>query len=100
MRERKPIAAPCTLKPVANNVTCVTSGGTQNPYDCSLKREDYTMNISKTELANKDRRAEGSYDSLKTELSEEDLSRVSGGRNGLFTACVTGKHINSGKITM
>lgn len=60
------------------------------------------MDNSKTELGNKDQRAEGSYDNLKTELSGEEPSKVSGGRgrSGLYTACVTGKHINSGKITM
>jgi bacteriocin-like protein len=39
---------------------------------------------------------------VKTELSEEELSQVSGGKSSscLALACATGKHIATGKITL
>jgi bacteriocin-like protein len=58
------------------------------------------MDNSKTELEKKDHRVEGSHDNLKTELSDAELSTVSGGRGHLLSACVSGTHIKTGKITM
>jgi hypothetical protein len=55
------------------------------------------MDSSKTDLRKTDKRAEGARDNLKTELSEQELSKASGGR--LTSACATGKHIATGKIT-
>ena len=39
---------------------------------------------------------------VKTELSEEELSQVSGGKRSscLALACATGKHFATGKITL
>jgi bacteriocin-like protein len=55
------------------------------------------MDNGKTDLRKVDKGAEGSRDNLKTELSEQELSKVSGGR--LASACATGKHLTIGKIT-
>jgi len=55
------------------------------------------MDNGKTDLRKVDKGAEGSRDNLKTELSEQELSKVSGGR--LASACATGEHLTIGKIT-
>jgi bacteriocin-like protein len=49
------------------------------------------MDNRKTDLGKQHKPAEGSRDNLKAELSEEELSKVSGGRLG--SACATGEHI-------
>jgi bacteriocin-like protein len=42
----------------------------------------------------------GAPASVKTELGEEELSQVSGGKGmSLYLACANGKHIAAGKIT-
>lgn len=59
----------------------------------------------KIDLGKKQNPAEGSPNDTNVELSEEELSRVSGGKpasgggGGLFKACATGQHIKEGKIT-
>lgn len=50
------------------------------------------------DLGKKDKPAEVSNDNLKTELTDEELSKVSGG--GLAQACATGSHIKQGTITV
>jgi bacteriocin-like protein len=59
----------------------------------------------KTGLGRKQNPAERSPNDTNIELSEEELSRVSGGKPGsggstkLFEACATGQHIKDAKIT-
>jgi hypothetical protein len=55
------------------------------------------MDNRKIDLANKDRRAEGSSNIAKVELNDGELSKVSGGTS-LYSACVTGKHIKVARI--
>jgi bacteriocin-like protein len=58
----------------------------------------------KIDLGKKEKPAEGSPNDIKMELSEDELSQVSGGNpdrssSKLFEACATGTHIKEGKIT-
>jgi bacteriocin-like protein len=58
----------------------------------------------KIHLGKKEKLAEGSANDIKMELSDEELSQVSGGNpdrssTKLFEACATGTHIKQGKIT-
>ena len=55
------------------------------------------MDNRKIDLAEKGRRAEAPSNIAKTELNDDELSKVSGG--ALYSACVTGKHIMTGTIT-
>jgi bacteriocin-like protein len=55
------------------------------------------MDNRKTDLGKQHKPAEGSRDNLKAELSEEELSKVSGGRLG--SACATGEHIKKAILT-
>lgn len=63
------------------------------------------MANKKTGLGRKQNPAEKSPNDINIELSEEELSRVSGGKPGsggspkLFEACATGQHIKDTKIT-
>jgi bacteriocin-like protein len=65
------------------------------------------MDNGKADLGKKAKPAEGSPNDIKMELSEEELSQVSGGNpnrvsassSKLFEACATGTHIKEGKIT-
>jgi bacteriocin-like protein len=80
-----------------DNVTCVTSERALRLYYCNLKEEDHTMDNRKADLGKQHKPAEGSRDNLKAELSEEELSKVSGGRLG--SACATGEHIKKAVLT-
>ena len=57
------------------------------------------------DLGKKENPAQGSPNDAKIELSEEELSRVSGGKpvsgssSKLFGACATGQHIKEAKLT-
>src|SRR5258708_5503239 len=55
------------------------------------------MDNRKTDLGKQHKPAEGSRDNLKAELSEEELSKVSGGRLG--SACATGEHMKIDRAT-
>jgi bacteriocin-like protein len=63
------------------------------------------MDNRKTDLGKKEKLAEGSPNDIKMELSDEDLSQVSGGKPAsgssgkLFGACATGEHIKEAKLT-
>ena len=63
------------------------------------------MDNRKIDLGNKEKPAEGTLNDTNIELSEEELSRVSGGKPGsgssskLFEACATGRHFKEAKIT-
>ena len=62
------------------------------------------MDNRKIDLGKKEKPAEGSPNDIKMELSEEELSQVSGGNpdrsnSKLFEACATGTHIKEAKIT-
>jgi hypothetical protein len=56
------------------------------------------MDNSKIDLKKKGKRAEGLPTDLKAELSEEELSKASGG-NFLASACAKGVHLKEAKIT-
>jgi bacteriocin-like protein len=62
------------------------------------------MDNRKIDLGKRQNLAEGSPNDTKIELSEEELSRVSGGKPGsggsskLLEACATGQHIKEAKI--
>ena len=61
------------------------------------------MDSRKINLRKKEKRAEGAPNDIKMELSEEELSQVSGGSpdrssTKLFEACATGTHIKDAKI--
>jgi hypothetical protein len=55
------------------------------------------MDNSKIDLKKKDKRAEGLPTDVKAELSEEELSKASGGN--LASACAKGVHLKEAKIT-
>ena len=54
------------------------------------------MDNRKTDLGKQQKPTDDSWDNLTAELSEAELSKVSGGRLG--SACVTGEHIKKAKI--
>ncbi|WMT75448.1 hypothetical protein [Bradyrhizobium sp. Ash2021] len=62
------------------------------------------MDNRKVELAKTEKPAEGALNDTNIELSEEELSRVSGGKPGsgssgkLLEACATGQHFKEAKI--
>jgi bacteriocin-like protein len=61
------------------------------------------MHNRKIVLGKKEKPAPGSSNAIEMELSEEELSQVSGGNpdrssTKLFEACATGTHIKEGKI--
>jgi bacteriocin-like protein len=56
------------------------------------------MDNRKIDLASKDQRTEAPSHVARIELNDDELSKVSGGSN-LYQACVTGKHITTGRIT-
>ena len=49
------------------------------------------MDRNKIDLEKKHRRSEDMLETITTELSDEELSKISGG--SLASACCTGKHI-------
>jgi bacteriocin-like protein len=54
-----------------------------------------------TDLGKQHQPAEGPCDDHKAELSEEELSNVSGGKASgghLFSACVTGQHFKKASL--
>jgi bacteriocin-like protein len=54
-----------------------------------------------TDMGKQHQPAEGRRDDLMAELSEEELSNVSGGKASgghLFSACVTGQHIKKATL--
>jgi len=55
------------------------------------------MDNSKIDLKNKGKRAESLPTDVKSELSEEELSKASGGN--LASVCAKGVHFKEGKIT-
>lgn len=55
------------------------------------------MDNGKIDLGKRCKPAEDSRDNLKAELSDEELSKISGGRLGLM--CVHGEHIVKGRMT-
>ncbi len=62
------------------------------------------MDNKKFDLGKNEKPAEASPNAIKIELSDEELSQVSGGTpdrssTKLFEACATGTHIKEGKIT-
>ena len=62
------------------------------------------MDNRKADLGKKEKRAEGAPKDIKMELSDAELSQVSGGSpdrssTKLFEACATGTHIKDAKIT-
>jgi bacteriocin-like protein len=62
------------------------------------------MDNRKIDLGKKEKPAEASPNAIKMELSDEELSQVSGGTpdrssTKLFEACATGTHIKEAKIT-
>jgi hypothetical protein len=63
----------------------------------SCQMENNTMDSNKIDLEKKHKRSETLRETVTTELSEEELSKASGGR--LALACATGKHFATGKIT-
>lgn len=54
------------------------------------------MDNRRIDLGKQHKPAECSRDNLKTEFSEEELSKISGGRLGLM--CVHGKHVMNGRM--
>jgi hypothetical protein len=60
-------------------------------------KRNQTMDNSKIDLKKKDKRAEGLPTDVKAELSEEELSKASGGN--LASACAKGVHLKEAKIT-
>ena len=56
------------------------------------------MSNGKTDVEETIKRTEEFYD-VKSELSEEELSKVSGGRGHLWVACAVGEHIKAANIT-
>jgi bacteriocin-like protein len=55
------------------------------------------MDNRRTYLEKQYKPAEGARDNLKAELSEQELSTISGGR--LFSACAHGEHFKKATIT-
>ncbi len=55
------------------------------------------MDRNKIDLEKKHKRSEGLRETVTNELSEEELSKISGG--SLASACATGKHIVRATIT-
>jgi hypothetical protein len=55
------------------------------------------MDSRRTDFGKQHKPAESSRDILNADLSEEELSRVSGGRVG--SACATGEHIKKAVLT-
>jgi hypothetical protein len=71
--------------------------GTEIVLIGSHKRNQIMDDNSKIDLKKKEKRAEGLPTDVKAELSEEELSKASGGN--LASSCCNGVHFKDAKLT-
>jgi bacteriocin-like protein len=84
-------------------VICVTSqpGREIHTTACCNSKERHAMRNRTTDLGKQHQPPEGLRDDLNAELSEEELSNVSGGKGPgghLFSACVSGQHFKKASL--